>query len=1124
MGQLNSVPELAPDLFAELLPEENTTRAWHEKRRSIVKKLYGHLLKKCHLRPIERRHPMFWWCWTKKTDNLRISNITSDTNVNMPAAESMWTKTARAMFEDEEIPQDLLPNEWPDDEQNNYIHLVKVSVDQNKRDGGTHTWFWWRIIIGTMFDCVLKTTNSVNWMQADTVKLMKNVHVFELLYHARRKYFSTFSRLGGGSIVVPSSTRWVVWPTNLVSDQQEYTNTYIQRVFSDETSGAAYPNWSDNRPPIDPFHNMYQYDIYLMSHETVTETVRGGGGTDDDEDVHADVLEGNPLGFDFTNDNWQGQHLTDGFEPMGTEFLGNWADQDNHVPLNSRMADDFLMSPSASIEKVPSDSLSRKSSFELFKQNRSLSISRDSSFKKNPSDSLHREPSFKSLKRDRSPSISKDSSPKRKKPLFDAMHNDSEAPVLASNRAVSITPKLQFVLKKSTVPGTNMYGLFAGHDFEHDECITLYDGFLYEWQQSRLCYPGYEENDDSNYAVQVKTNRGNPTTGAEWQWAVDAHTREPDDNYTPAKVRGKQPNRQPWLYAHFINHDKDKKNALFKQYGGVYTYIDESFPPPKEDDEIFLDYGWDPTKGSVCKKSGQPAAPPQDRGFPKQVHEELGVSGRNSFEKLLPGKWEHIKCPSFMPRNNDFPVIAFINRPTDIPENIVVRKVGPWSVAFIQDCSSFISVGDIERRKRKPPTGPKPPPTGPKPPTGPRGNGQKRRRPSLKLWNNDRLGTQQDIEEFFMHVLNHHLFRHVNDDTKENGLLDDEGGVLAQWMTPAFSLEGEGRPVTGGKTRYWHIQISINKSDVVNERIPFQKSFNDALMHENANYEGEFVDVQSHLVPTSISLSRNDPNWSEWFKNKDGDNINSWTQGAVLPSNMIFFEVKRFIYDKNDLPTKNQRPIDMPDVLPETNPFGGWELRAFTYHDGKNLNRGHYVTFVKHNSTWYIINNFNSSDDVKEFKKITGRGVMKGIDMQKRNGRLQETGLKTLRTIDDFRERGYFYLYTKPTNSGGPAWNVNPPQPTLKLGARSPSNTCFAAALMQMLRTLPRDLFAEIWAPAIFGEKGATTLPNGSAFFRIANGWSETDFEAVSKSKRRASKARKKNNKKAVVEGPPHAV
>ena len=60
-----------------------------------------------------------------------------------------------------------------------------------------------------------------------------------------------------------------------------------------------------------------------------------------------------------------------------------------------------------------------------------------------------------------------------------------------------------------------MYGLFAGHDFEHGECITLYDGFLYEWQHKNLCYPGYKENSDSNYAVQVKTIRGNPATGGE---------------------------------------------------------------------------------------------------------------------------------------------------------------------------------------------------------------------------------------------------------------------------------------------------------------------------------------------------------------------------------------------------------------------------------------------------------------------------------------------------------------------------------------------------------------------------------------------------------------------------------
>ena len=294
-------------------------------------------------------------------------------------------------------------------------------------------------------------------------------------------------------------------------------------------------------------------------------------------------------------------------------------------------------------------------------------------------------------------------------------------------------------------------------------------------------------------------------------------------------------------------------------------------------------------------------------------------------------------------------------------------------------------------------------------------------------------------------------------------------------------------------------------------------------MHYSAEYYDDEVNVQSHLVPTdrSISLSRNDPNWSEWFKNKDGD-INSWTQGAVLPSNMIFFEVKRF----SSTTTKNQRPIDMPDVLPETNPFGGWELQAFTYHDGKNLNRGHYVTFVKHNSTWYIINNFNSSDDVKEFKNITGRGGMKGIDMRKsKNGRLQETGLRTAsRTMRRFSRARSTFTSTRNHEFGRPRVERESSSTHLKLGARSPSNTCFAAALMQMLRTLPRDLFAEIWASAIFGEKGATTLPDGGAFFCLANGWSETDFEAVSKSKRRASKARKKNNKKAMMVGPPHVV
>ena len=269
------------------------------------------------------------------------------------------------------------------------------------------------------------------WMQTDTAKLMKNVHVFELLYHARQSTFPRFLDLAAVNIVVPSSTRWVVWPTNpSQTSRNTPTRTFRESFPMKRRVRRFYPNWSDNRPPIDPFHNMYQYDIYLMSHETVTETVRGGGDTDDDEDVHADALEGNPLGFDFTNDNWHGQDLGEIFEPMGTDVLGNWTDQNNHVPLDPRMANDFLMSPSASIEKVPSDSLHRKSSFESLKRNRSPSISRDSSSKKNSSDSLHRKSSFESLKRNRSPSNLERFFSQKEKNLYSMLlvHNDSEAP------------------------------------------------------------------------------------------------------------------------------------------------------------------------------------------------------------------------------------------------------------------------------------------------------------------------------------------------------------------------------------------------------------------------------------------------------------------------------------------------------------------------------------------------------------------------------------------------------------------------------------------------------------------------------------------------------------------------
>ena len=77
MGQLNSVPELAPDLFAELLPEENTKRAW-QKRRSIVKAIWTSTNKvsaQAHRTCQTFAHSLV--VLGQKTDNLRISNITS---------------------------------------------------------------------------------------------------------------------------------------------------------------------------------------------------------------------------------------------------------------------------------------------------------------------------------------------------------------------------------------------------------------------------------------------------------------------------------------------------------------------------------------------------------------------------------------------------------------------------------------------------------------------------------------------------------------------------------------------------------------------------------------------------------------------------------------------------------------------------------------------------------------------------------------------------------------------------------------------------------------------------------------------------------------------------------------
>ena len=174
---------------------------------------------------------------------------------------------------------------------------------------------------------------------------------------------------------------------------------------------------------------------------------------------------------------------------------------------------------------------------------------------------------------------------------------------------------------------------------------------------------------------------------------------------------------------------------------------------------------------------------------------------------------------------------------------------------------------------------------------------------------------------------------------------------------------------------------------------------------------------------------------------------------STSQSGMVWIHLNRFDSEGQKIKTS----VDMPDVMPdvigegENNPFAGWQLRAFSNHKGETIGSGHYETYVKHNNTtWYRCTNSAPNDRVTNVNGKTRKNM-------------QQKAQKT----------GYTYLYTHPNMP----WNTDPPTPLKGIGATS--HTCYAAGLLQMLRTLPRDYFSDGW-------KGVIDDKNSKAFWKKA--------------------------------------
>ena len=169
-------------VVGSVIPEDNDT--WKEKRIKLSNDLWSILSEK----GLQKKG-----AHARKIDTFCLRDDGK--------AETIWTQVAREVFRDDNqeptIPEILLPDKFPENEA---VQHVKT---RRRKNGDTfHYTYFWRIIVGSMFDVTCFTTedNAPEWADNDaTIKAMREMRAFEMLYHARRKSFSTAPRLIGNN-------------------------------------------------------------------------------------------------------------------------------------------------------------------------------------------------------------------------------------------------------------------------------------------------------------------------------------------------------------------------------------------------------------------------------------------------------------------------------------------------------------------------------------------------------------------------------------------------------------------------------------------------------------------------------------------------------------------------------------------------------------------------------------------------------------------------------------------------------------------------------------------------------------------------------------------------------------